>query len=211
MSILNTNNNTHDTAGLASKLVYKYGKEILNSKEFEQQKNFFQHGDHTVYKHSVDVAKKSAELALKYFHDVDYSSLIRGALLHDYFLYDWHEKNLPNKIHGFTHPSKAAKNAARDFGINHKEKIIIKRHMFPLTPIPPTIREAWIICIADKMCATHETVRGIIIKIGLYELLKIFNQRHHIRIPKLLSKIAVLDIIRSIYTFIINKKNGDFS
>ena len=25
--------------------------------------------------------------------------------------------------------------------------------MFPLTPVPPTCTEAWIVCIADKICA----------------------------------------------------------
>ena len=32
--------------------------------------------------------------------------LIRGALLHDYFLYDWHipDKENPHKLHGFYHP-----------------------------------------------------------------------------------------------------------
>ena len=28
--------------------------------------------------------------------------------------------------------------------------------MFPLTPTPPTTREAIIVCIADKICSTYE-------------------------------------------------------
>ena len=43
--------------------------------------------------------------------NVDKRSLIRGALLHDYFLYDWHDKNKPAKFHGFTHPKIAFENA----------------------------------------------------------------------------------------------------
>ena len=34
------------------------------------------------------------------------------------------------------------------------------RHMFPLVPVPPTCREAWIVCLADKWCALRETVAG---------------------------------------------------
>ena len=32
--------------------------------------------------------------------------------------------------------------------------------MFPLVPVPPTCREAWIVCMADKWCALCETVAG---------------------------------------------------
>ena len=34
------------------------------------------------------------------------------------------------------------------------------RHMFPLVPIPPACREAWIVCLADKACALGETIDG---------------------------------------------------
>ena len=89
--------------------------------------------------------------------NVDKRSLIRGALLHDYFLYDWHDKNKPAKFHGFTHPKIAFENACQDLELNKKERDIILHHMFPLNPIPPTSKEAWIICLADKICATKET------------------------------------------------------
>lgn len=36
---------------------------------------------------------------------------------------------------------------------------MIARHMFPLTPIPPGCREAWLVCLADKWCAMKETLR----------------------------------------------------
>lgn len=32
--------------------------------------------------------------------------------------------------------------------------------MFPLVPVPPTCREAWIVCLADKWCALRETIAG---------------------------------------------------
>ena len=40
------------------------------------------------------------------------------------------------------------------------EKETIRRHMFPLNPIPPCCREAWIVTLADKICSGGETVEG---------------------------------------------------
>lgn len=31
--------------------------------------------------------------------------------------------------------------------------------MFPLTVIPPTCREGWIVCLADKYCSLYETFK----------------------------------------------------
>ena len=54
--------------------------------------NFVQHGGVSVYEHCVRVAALSCRLADAFGVEVDKDALIRGALLHDYFLYDWHEK-----------------------------------------------------------------------------------------------------------------------
>lgn len=63
--------------------------------------------------------------------------------------------------HGFTHPGTALHNASEDWKLTPVEREIIKKHMFPLTPIPPTCREAWLVCLADKICAAKETTGGI--------------------------------------------------
>ena len=127
-------------------------------------KTFTQHGKTTVFDHCVSVAKFSLLMAYyleeKFNIKVDRDSLVRGALLHDYFLYDWHDKEVPGRrIHGFTHPRKAMENAVRDFEMNTTERDIIRKHMFPLTLIPPKHRESFIVCIADKWCALFETFK----------------------------------------------------
>lgn len=86
-------------------------------------------------------------------------ALVIGALLHDYFLYDWHDGK-GRHFHGFTHPECAKRNAEMDYTLSPRVKNIIARHMFPLTPVPPTCTEAWIVCIADKICAIEETLFG---------------------------------------------------
>ncbi|MFR7670499.1 MAG: hypothetical protein ACLU0O_07265 [Collinsella sp.] len=55
---------------------------------------FIQHGDVTVYAHVTSVARASLSFAERLGRagiSVDRASLLRGALLHDYFLYDWHD------------------------------------------------------------------------------------------------------------------------
>lgn len=125
---------------------------------FAQERKFYQHGKTTIYEHSVRVATESYRFAKKYRLKVDYDSLIRGALLHDYFLYDWHEKDHGHRLHGFRHPRTALKNAERDFELTDIERNIIECHMFPLTLIPPRTVEAWIVCLQDTLCAADETV-----------------------------------------------------
>lgn len=130
---------------------------------FGLTRGFIQHGDVTVHAHVLSVARTSLAMAdaLKRFGiRVDRASLIRGALLHDYFLYDWHDPDPSHRLHGFTHPSTALARAQEDFDLTARERNIIVRHMFPLVPIPPTCREAWLVCTADKACALYETIAG---------------------------------------------------
>ena len=49
-------------------------------------------------------------------------------------------------------------NAQRDFELSEKEKEIIRKHMWPLTIIPPTCREAWIVNSADTFISLMETI-----------------------------------------------------
>ncbi len=123
---------------------------------FASEKTFLHHIGITVYDHSVHVAEVSLKIAAFLHVTIDEDSLIRGALLHDYFLYHRNESVKTYVLHGYRHPMLAAENAREDYGINVIEENIIKRHMFPLTPIPPKYKEAWIVCIADKYCAAME-------------------------------------------------------
>lgn len=123
-----------------------------------QTTDYIQHGTVSVYEHCLSVTRCSCHIARLLRIPIDRRSLIRGALLHDYFLYDWHEKDGDHRLHGFHHPARALKNAREDFNLTNVESNIILRHMFPLVPVPPTFREGWIVCLADKVCATKETL-----------------------------------------------------
>lgn len=134
----------------------EFGGDILSSPGMRISMNLPQHGTVTVYLHSVGVAWCSLRLAQLMGIEVDEKALVRGALLHDYFLYDSHMKERWHRFHWLRHPAYALDNALRDFQLTPREQEIIRRHMFPLTPVAPRCREAAIVCLADKFCAFME-------------------------------------------------------
>lgn len=139
-------------------LVFESCLEQIGSHErYAELKDYIQHGNTSVFEHSVNVAYCSFRTAELLGINSHKEELIRGALLHDYFLYDWHQKDSTHRLHGFKHPFSALKNAENDFELSSREKNIIVRHMFPLVPIPPNCLEAWIVCLVDKYCSLLET------------------------------------------------------
>lgn len=134
--------------------------DILQSANFKRMKEYIQHGNMTVNAHVMNVARYS--IAFSEFLHIPCSrrELVRGALLHDYFLYDWHipDKVHPHNLHGFYHPGRALRNAMKEYKLTSREKDIIEKHMWPLTVVPPLCREAWIVTMADKWCSLMETL-----------------------------------------------------
>ena len=143
--------------------LFEHAGDIISSDHFQRLKEFVQHGNVTVYEHCIHVALCAIKLNRALYANSRERELIRGALLHDYFLYDWHNSEAPGnihpKLHGFYHPGIALRNATRDFTLSEREKDIIHKHMWPLTINPPRCREAWIVCLADKYASTLETLK----------------------------------------------------
>ena len=135
-----------------------YGKDILDSKSIQIQKQCLQHGKRTVFEHSLAVALMCLTINEFLHLKLNERRLIRGALLHDYFLYDWHVKDKSHRLHGFRHPYFALENARKEYELDPVLEDIIVKHMFPLIPIPPKYKESWVLCIADKICASKETI-----------------------------------------------------
>ena len=131
---------------------------LLNTSRLWQGDSAMQHGDTSVLLHSLAVTYFSMKLARALRMRCDRGSLLRGALLHDYFLYDWHTPDPAHRLHGFHHPEAALRNAEMDFRLTEKEKDIIAHHMFPLTKTPPKCREAVLVCVVDKGCGLYETL-----------------------------------------------------
>lgn len=140
--------------------LYVLAHDILNSAAFQQMQYFNHHKGMTTLEHSVHVAEKSLEYVRKHKIKCDKRALVVGCLLHDLFLYDYHIRgNRWAKMHAFTHPTVALRNAEFFYDLTDLEREIIKKHMWPSTIIPPTRKEAWIIVWTDKTCAIKETIQ----------------------------------------------------
>ena len=127
--------------------------------EARQMRAYVQHGTVSTYDHCVRVAAVSYLLNRRLGLGADERSLVRGAFLHDFYLYDWHDPTQHARLHGRHHPALAAENAERYYTLNDKERNIIRSHMWPLTiTAVPACREAVIVCIADKWCSLVETL-----------------------------------------------------
>ncbi|MDR1302945.1 MAG: HD domain-containing protein [Treponema sp.] len=136
----------------------RFAQDILENAVFAQCRCFMQHGRISVYAHSLSVARMSFRMA-EGIPGLDLRSLVRAALLHDFFLYDWHVPEKMWSLHGWTHPVTAAENARTYFQVSDKEYSLIRTHMWPYTLLhPPVYREGWIICAADKACSAIETL-----------------------------------------------------
>ena len=133
---------------------------ILKNSSFLSQKEYIQHGNTSVYNHCIRVALTAYKKACRKKKKYNLTDVVYGALLHDFFLYDWHildHKNGHKRFHGFHHPQIAYINANNNFIINKKVKNIIRSHMWPLIPYRlPLSKEAWLICICDKVISIKE-------------------------------------------------------
>ncbi len=127
---------------------------IVSSEEYAALRHHRHHLRSNVYDHSVKVAYLCYRHHKRYGTKLDLEELIRGALLHDYYLYDRRKKEHAHRFHGITHPRYALFNAAKKYpDLSHTEKDMIRRHMFPLTIVPPKTKGGWLICFYDKLAA----------------------------------------------------------
>ena len=142
---------------------YSNIRNIENYKEIcRLQSLYFQHGRTTVLKHCRNVSYYSLlfakKLEEKFNISFNYRNLIIGAVLHDLFLYDWHKKDKSHRLHGYIHPVTASINDKKICNVNEDVQRIIRTHMWPLTLRKiPLSKEAFVVCIVDKILAVKET------------------------------------------------------
>lgn len=142
---------------------YEIAKDLIKSDPVQSMAGMKQHGAVDCLDHSIFVAAVSYRWASRLGLDV--RSTVRGALLHDLFLYDWRTEKYRILAHGFSHAEAALRNADRHFTLSDTERNIIASHMWPMGKVLPRTKEAVIVSAADKFCAMVEAL-------GLYRVVK---------------------------------------
>lgn len=122
------------------------------------------HHEASIFYHNLRVARVAyrwaASLERIAFFRTKRKALIRGALLHDFFFYDWRVTRPENgKLHAFEHPRESARHAERHYFITKRERNIILSHMWPLGENWPRYGESWLVTIADKWVSLKEFSR----------------------------------------------------
>jgi uncharacterized membrane protein len=137
-------------------------KDILEHEEFLKLKNYYHHNS-SIYEHVQRVSYFSYRIAK--FLKMNYRSAARGGLLHDFFLYDWRNHDVPdlprNEFHGLKHPGIALANSQKYFPLNEIERDSILKHMWPLTVVPPKYKESFIVSFADKFLSSKEFINEL--------------------------------------------------
>ena len=133
---------------------------FLHDERVLRMKEISMHRGSNCYEHSFKVAKKAIKRALRHKEEtVNLEVVLIGAILHDYYLYDWRKDRARLKKHGKNHPGIAIKNAIRDFNISEEVVNVIKSHMWPINiKTFPNTKEARIVSLADKSVTIGESL-----------------------------------------------------
>ena len=131
---------------------------FLKDEKILRMKDISMHRGSNCYIHSFKVANKAVKKSLNR-KNVNLEVVVLGAILHDYYLYDWRKDRSKLKKHGKNHPVVAIENAMRDFSISEEVKKVIKSHMWPLNIKEyPKSKEAKIVSISDKAVTIGESL-----------------------------------------------------
>ena len=137
---------------------YELVSDLLDSEVVMQMKKYMHHGHTTCFQHCLNVSYYNY-LICKLL-SLDERAGARAGLLHDLFLYDWHDyvREKGQKMHGWTHAATALRNVNKYFEITPVEADIIEKHMFPMNIALPKYKETVVIIFVDKICGAWEVM-----------------------------------------------------
>ena len=138
---------------------FAFAGEVIDAGRLRLEARYVQHGTTSTLLHSIAVAFHAEQMARRCGHVAHINEIRRAGLLHDYYLYDWHDRSIKTQGHATHHAARALANALEDYpDLTALERDAIRCHMFPINPTPPCSEVGWCITAADKRCALHETV-----------------------------------------------------
>lgn len=169
---------------LIYEIIVKFGGKILRSDAYASTYGQVHHVKSTVAEHTIDVAILAVEHALRMWKSKfawstkeelmsllsgkealqkvkpDFEALLSIALCHDLGIIGRYAKYANNYICCNQHPKDSVTITRQILpGVSDKVLEGVGRHMFPLTPIPPTSVEGWIVIWADKRAPFYEMLR----------------------------------------------------
>ena len=132
--------------------------DLLSTPQVQSMRGIPHHPGASCFEHSVFVAYTAFRLARRW--GLDQRAAARGGLLHDLYLYDARDHSQYEGSQCFAHPKAALENARALCGtLSEVEENIIISHMWPLARRRPRYKEAVVVNLADKLCATAEVLQ----------------------------------------------------
>jgi uncharacterized membrane protein len=128
--------------------------DVLADEKVQSMGGIRQHDD-SVLRHSLTVSLAAYYVAKG--TGLDAASTARGALLHDFFLYDW--RSSKGRHHPSRHPGIALANARERFALNPIEEDIILTHMWPVAKPFYGYKESLLVSSIDKIVSTKEAAK----------------------------------------------------
>lgn len=132
-------------------------RDLIYTPQVQSMRQLPHHPGVSCYEHSVFVSYVAYRLARRW--GLDARSCARCGLLHDLYLYRWNDHSAHPGNQCLDHPVFALRNAEKLTTLTDKERNAILAHMWPLAVHLPRSREAWTVSLADKICATLETIQ----------------------------------------------------
>ncbi len=140
--------------------IKQFGGDILSSEAFSKAMSQKHHCRSSVAKHSVLTARVGLVLC-DFFNkrgvELDPVKVVRISLLHDLGMLGRKERYRNNFVCGYLHPKNSAITAKELWDdIDQKSIAAIRSHMWPLSLEMPHSKEAFVLCMADKIAAVGD-------------------------------------------------------
>ncbi len=148
--------------------------DIAADRTYQKLKNFIHHQSTNRYQHCLNVAWYTFLWCKKM--GLNHVSAARGAMCHDFYLYDNAEFYKTGMRHAVVHPRYALLNTRLHFRTDQVMEDCILHHMWPAGLGRPITPEGVVVTVADKYCASLEWGTKQAEKWAAYE--KEYREKH---------------------------------